>query len=259
MHFECRKVCKVFEGSDGQVEALRDISFSADAEEFITLVGPSGCGKTTLLRLIAGLQPPSSGTISTPGADEGGRHPNAMVFQEQALFPWMTVVDNAAFALEARGMPRRKRHQRAEEFLRKFGLGRFARNLPHELSVGMRQRVNIARAFLADPAMLLMDEPLGSLDAQTKLLLQQELLRIWQRNRKLIIYVTHDIREAVLMGDRVLVMSGHPGTILEDIAVPLQRPRNLVDAHQPPVAELVEHIWSVLETEVRRALWLTGK
>jgi NitT/TauT family transport system ATP-binding protein len=255
MAFECRSVGKVYKGAGGPVTALEDASFSVHDGEFVCIVGPSGCGKTTLLRIIAGLAQPSSGDIIHDGAEADGRLRNALVFQEHGLFPWMTTLDNVAFGLEMRGVGRAERRCRALEFVRRMGLAHFAGAYPHELSVGMRQRVGIARAFLADPVMLLMDEPLGSVDAQTRRVLQEELLRIWQEHRKLVVYVTHDIEEAVLLGDRVLVMSGRPGRILQDIEVPLGRPRDLEQA-SPQVDELKWHIWKMLEKEVRRGLAL---
>ncbi len=256
MFFECLNLRKSFTTRNGPILALRDVTFRAEREEFLCIVGPSGCGKTTLLKVLAGLLEPSGGRVSFNGAVPDSSLRAALVFQEHGLFPWMTLLDNVAFGLEMRKVPKRERRARAREFLGKVGLDAFARNYPHELSVGMRQRANIARAFLADPQILLMDEPLGALDAQTKVVLQEELLRIWKEHRKLVVYITHDIREAVLLGDRVLVMSGHPGRIREQLDVPLSRPRNLTDAADPAVNELVQHIWQMLREEVRNALWV---
>ncbi len=253
MAFDCMAVSKVYNGAGGPVTALQDVTFSVRDGEFVCIVGPSGCGKTTLLKMIAGLSRPTSGRITCGDAEADGRLPNAVVFQEHGLFPWMTVLDNVAFGLEARGVGRAQRRASALDFVRRMGLARFAGAYPHELSVGMRQRVGIARAFLADPLMLLMDEPLGSVDAQTRRVLQEELLRIWQEHRKLVVYVTHDIEEAVLLGDRVLVMSGSPGRILQEIEVPLGRPRELERAC-PQVDEIKWHIWKMLKEEVRRGL-----
>ena len=256
MLFECSQLRKSFPTRNGPVLALDDVTFGAEREEFLCIVGPSGCGKTTLLKAIAGLVEPSSGSISFNGETPDGRLRTALVFQEHGLFPWMTLLDNVAFGLEMQGISRAERRARAREFLGKVGLVSFADNYPHELSVGMRQRANIARAFLADPRILLMDEPLGSLDAQTKVVLQEELLRVWKEYRKLVVYVTHDIREAVLLSDRVLVMSGRPSRVHEQIDVPLDRPRDLTDTTGPEVNELVRHIWQMLHTEVRDALWM---
>jgi NitT/TauT family transport system ATP-binding protein len=255
MSFECRKLSKLFPTRDGRVAALRDATFRVEEHEFVCVVGPSGCGKTTLLRLLSGLLQPTSGEIVFDGPLRDGRPHAALVFQQHALFPWMTTLDNVAFGLEMQGVDRVVRRRRAMDMIREVGLGPFAERYPHELSLGMQQRANLARAFLADPDILLMDEPLGSLDAQTKLLLQQELLRIWKERRKIVLYVTHDIREAVLLGDRVLVMSGHPGTIREEIQVPLGRPRDLTYADTPEAMRIVRHIWTAIEDEVRSSAW----
>lgn len=256
MAFECLDVSKHFEGRNGRVEALRDITFRAEDESFVCIVGPSGCGKTTLLKIIDGLVEPSSGEVrfEANGAGSANGLRSALVFQEHGLFPWMKVVDNVAFGLEGRGLAPRERLDRARDFIDRVGLGAFAEAYPSELSGGMRQRVGIARAFLADPDILLMDEPFGALDAQTKLLLQQELLNIWSARRKLIVYVTHDIEEAVLMGDRVLVMTGRPGRIRAEISIPLERPRDLSGRGKPEVAEIKWHIWEMLREEVAQGL-----
>ncbi|MCO6453572.1 MAG: ABC transporter ATP-binding protein [Caldilineales bacterium] len=227
---------------------------SAPAETFICIVGPSGCGKSTLLRLIAGLTSPTIGSIDFDDVTPGDRLRSGMVFQEQGLFPWLTIIDNVAFGLEAQGINQRERHQRAMAFLQKVGLEGFSHNYPHQLSGGMRQRAAIARAFLADPDILLMDEPLAALDAQTRLILQEELLNIWKEQRKTVVYVTHDIEEAILLGDRVLVMTGRPGRIRADITIPLERPRTLAASDEPRVKEIKWSIWRMLEDEVRRGL-----
>jgi NitT/TauT family transport system ATP-binding protein len=255
MSFECRNLSKVFPTRDERVAALQDVTFRVEEHEFVCVVGPSGCGKTTLLRLLSGLLQPTSGGIVFHGPLRDGRANAALVFQQHALFPWMTAVDNVAFGLEMQGVARAERRRRALDIIREVGLGPFAQRYPHELSMGMQQRANLARAFLADPDILLMDEPLGSLDAQTKLLLQQELLRIWKERRKIVIYVTHDIREAVLLGDRVLVLSGHPGRVREEIRVPLDRPRDLTYADTPDATRIVRHIWTAIEDEVRSSAW----
>ena len=190
-------------------------------------MGPSGCGKTTLLKLIAGLLRPSAGSVVLNTVPDNGRPASALVFQEHGLFPWMTVLENVAFGLETRGVGRSERHERAMTFIASVGLASFAHAFPHQLSVGMRQRVGIGSAFVTDPRLLLLDEPLGSLDAQTRFLLQEELLRLWTRSRSAVVYVTHDIEEAVVLGDRVLVLTGRPGRIQGEITVPLGRPRTL--------------------------------
>jgi NitT/TauT family transport system ATP-binding protein len=254
MSIQCRHVSRTFVTRQGPIRALEDVTFDAGDREFVSVVGPSGCGKSTLLRILAGLLEPTSGDIRFEGYPDGGRPRSALVFQEHGLFPWMPVLENVAFGLKMRGVPRRERLDRAGGFLEKMGLSPFAHHHPHELSVGMRQRAGLARAFLADPDILLMDEPLGSVDAQTKLILQEELLRIWKEHEKLVVYVTHDIREAVLLGDRVLVMSGRPGRILEAVPVPLRRPRDLTLLERPDVNTLVRRIWRLIEDEVRTGL-----
>jgi NitT/TauT family transport system ATP-binding protein len=254
MSFRCEHVSKSFTMGDGFVQALDDVSFSVREGEFVSIVGPSGCGKTTLLKLITGLLKPSAGSVVLNTVPGNGRPACALVFQEHGLFPWMTVAENVAFGLETRGVGRRERHERAMAFIASAGLAPFAAAFPHQLSVGMRQRVGIARAFVTDPRLLLMDEPLGSLDAQTRLLLQEELLRLWTRSRSAVVYVTHDIEEAVLLGDRVLVLTGRPGRIQGEITVPFGRPRTLEYVANPEVTAIKWQVWRMLEQDARRSL-----
>jgi NitT/TauT family transport system ATP-binding protein len=250
--FACQGLAHSYPLRDGgNLVTLRDVTFDVADGEFLSIVGPSGCGKTTLLRIIAGLLPSSSGTIRY--RSEGGAGDTGFVFQEHGVFPWMTVTDNVAFGLEMQGVPPDERRSRARSFIDRVGLAAFAGSYPHELSVGMRQRVGIARAFVSGRPILLMDEPFGSLDAQTKVVLQEELLRLWRDDRKVVVFVTHDIEEAVRLGDRVLVMSGRPGTIREQIVVPHARPRSL-GLRQAGVAEIADRIWTLLEEEVRSGL-----
>jgi NitT/TauT family transport system ATP-binding protein len=256
MRFEVHRLSREFRVRNAAVQALKDVSFSAGEQEFLCIVGPSGCGKTTLLKIIAGLLEPTSGQIIFSEDAANGRPRSAMVFQEHGLFPWMTVLDNVAFGLEMQGLGQRERYHRSRSFIEKVGLGPFANSYPHELSVGMSQRVGIARAFVADAQILLMDEPFGSLDTQTRLVLQEELVRIWKEYQKLVVYVTHDIEEAILLGDRVCVMSGRPGRIREEIPVPLGRPRDLSARDNPEVMSIKWHIWEMLEDEVRKSLWI---
>ena len=252
----CEDVVFAFDGLDGSaVGALGGVSFKAEPHEFVCIVGPSGCGKTTLLRVVAGLLRPQAGRVVTRIDREGAsaRVPlHGVVFQEHGVFPWLTVRRNVEFGLEMQGVAAKERAERAAAFIDRVGLSRFARSYPHELSVGMRQRVGIARAFVSDSPVLLMDEPFGSLDAQTKLLLQDELLRIWREDRKLVLFVTHDIEEAVRLGDRVLVMTGRPGRIREEIRVPIARPRS-GDEDRARVAEVSWRIWQLLKDEAQRA------
>ncbi|MDX1623916.1 MAG: ABC transporter ATP-binding protein [Gemmatimonadota bacterium] len=253
VRFRCIDIAHGYDSPSGEIASLDGVSFEAEGNEIIGLVGPSGCGKTTLLKILAGLMNPTSGRIVLE-REGGGTSANALVFQDHGVFPWLTVVDNVAFGLEMKGVRARRRRERACDFLRRVGLLDFRDRYPYELSVGMRQRVGIARAFVSDVPMLLMDEPFGSLDAQTRLLLQEELLTIWEQDRKLVVYVTHDIEEAILLGDRVLVMSGRPGRILEEIPIPLARPRALAAPDRPDIKELKWHIWHLLEDEARRHL-----
>jgi ABC-type nitrate/sulfonate/bicarbonate transport system ATPase subunit len=257
MEIACEQIRKSYQSRQGSTLALHNVSFQVAAQEFVCIVGPSGCGKTTLLKLIAGLQTPDSGSITFGG--QAGSLPSsqptcAMVFQDQGLFPWLTVLENAAFGLEMQGVDRQTRQTGATAWLRNVGLADFLHSYPHQLSGGMRQRVALARAFLAGTPILLMDEPFAALDAQTRLLMQAELLSLWQNERKTVIYVTHDIEEAIWLGDRVLILSGRPGQILEDLAIPLARPRTLLHqmstAEQTIMTEYRWHIWNRLKAEI---------
>ena len=254
MRVRCRDLSLAYPTHAGETGALAGVTLELAGSEFVCLVGPSGCGKSTLLKLLAGLLEPTAGALEVELEPERDRLPRALVFQDHCVYPWMTVLDNVAFGLEFRALRNGERHRLAREFIDQVGLSAFADSFPRELSVGMRQRVSLARAFVADPQILLMDEPFAALDALTKLVLQEELLRMWGRRRPLIVYVTHDLAEAVLLGDRVLVLSGRPGTVLLDVPVPLPRPRNLQDRGRPEVAAIEQRIWSVLEGDVRRAL-----
>ncbi|HSS66332.1 MAG TPA: ABC transporter ATP-binding protein [Gammaproteobacteria bacterium] len=238
------------------MHVLENVTFRVPQREFVAVVGPSGCGKTTLLKLIAGLIEPTSGEVSHDGdASTNGRGVrSALVFQEDALFPWMNVRDNVAFGMQASGLGKKQSRERASELISRFGLEGFAEYYPRHLSMGMQQRVGIARAFLADPEILLMDEPFASLDAQTKLILQEDLLTIWRQDQKIIVYVTHDIEEAIRLSDRVLVMAGRPASIQEEISIPLGRPRQPADCDRPGISELKWHIWKMLKQEARESL-----
>jgi NitT/TauT family transport system ATP-binding protein len=219
-------VSKVYESERQRVEALSDVRFSVAEGEFVCLVGPSGCGKTTLFRTIAGLEAPTGGEIrldgdpvTGPGTDRG------MVFQEYGLFPWRTVRGNVAFGLEEQGVEEPDRSRRVDEMLGLVGLEDFADAYPKELSGGMKQRVGIARALAVDPEILLADEPFGSVDAQTRDMLHGELLRIWSETGKTVLFVTHDVEEAVKLSDRVVVMAADPGRVRDVVSVDIDRPR----------------------------------
>jgi NitT/TauT family transport system ATP-binding protein len=233
-------------------EALRAVSAAVASEEFVALLGPSGCGKSTLLQILAGLVQPTRGHVHFEGVP-GGRPLTAMVFQEFALFPWRTVQGNVEFGLEELALTRVERRHRARALIEVMGLHGFEARYPHQLSGGMRQRVGIARALAVDPAVLLMDEPFSALDAQTRQLMQEELLGVWERTRKTIVYVTHNIQEAVYMADRVLVLSRRPGRVIAEVPIALPRPRTEAMHGEPAFAAAADRIWSLIKTEARQA------
>ena len=210
--------------ADKQVTAIRDLSLTVAAGDFVSVVGPSGCGKTTMLNMIAGFLPATGGQIRVDGRAVSGPGPDrGVVFQSFALFPWRTVLDNVAFGPKMRGVPLAKRHEIAREYLALAGLSHAADRYPNELSGGMQQRVGVVRALANEPDVLLMDEPFASVDAQTRMTLQEELTRIWEQRRPTVLFITHDVAEAVFLANRVVVLS--KGTVLDDIAVELPRPR----------------------------------
>ena len=242
-----------FEARGQTVVALDRVSLDVAAGEFLCVVGPSGSGKSTLLRVLAGLLEQSAGEVRI-AADHPGAPLTAMVFQEHALLPWRSVIDNVVFGLENRGVPRGEREARAREMLVLVGLTRFARHYPYQLSGGVKQRVGIARALANDPEVLLMDEPLASLDAQTRAIMQEELLRIWATLGKTVIYVTHSLEEALLLGDRVVLLTARPGRVSQVFPVDLGRPRGLEIRGSQAYGALLEKIWSQLREEVVRAM-----
>ncbi|GKU76113.1 ABC transporter ATP-binding protein [Paenibacillus sp. L3-i20] len=225
------KVSKQFKQRDGNsFQALNEINFSIKEGEFVSLLGPSGCGKSTVLNLIAGFDSGYSGSILVNGKAIKDPAPDrVVVFQEHGLFPWLTVLENVAFGLKQKGIPKKERMELAMEQIRAVHLSKFADRYPNELSGGMKQRAAIARALIMDPQILLMDEPFAALDEQTRLVLHQELEDIWMRTGKTILFITHNIREAVMLSDRVLVMSTRPGTIKKEFAVQAARPRDSAD------------------------------
>jgi NitT/TauT family transport system ATP-binding protein len=245
-------VSKEYVSGAGRVLALDDINLKITPGEFLCLVGPSGCGKSTLLRILAGLDHQTSGSIRVDA--QGWAVENAMVFQESGLFPWMSVETNVRFGLMTRGVPEQEAAPRVEAALRLVGLTKFRKHYPHQLSGGMRQRSAIARAFVTDPAMLLMDEPFAALDAQNRVILQTELVRIWEETGKTLVYVTHSIEEALALGDRCVIMTAQPGRIKQIIDVPFARPRDpLTLSASAEFGQLRLDIWRVLEEEVNRA------
>lgn len=256
MNIVFEDISKTFaEYTEREVSALDKVNFTIAEHEFVSIVGPSGCGKTTLLKIAAGLIKPNTGHITF--TDTQRTPSTAMVFQDQGLLPWLTVMDNIGFGLELKKVPKDVRRKQVLEFMRRVKLDGFENYYVHELSGGMCQRVALARAFLSNPDILLMDEPSGSLDAQTRIILQEELLNIWKEEQKTVIFVTHDIDEAVLLSDRIIVLSDRPGRIQQIIQVPLERPRALKVKDDPRFTEIRWQIWKLLEQQVRKELKLT--
>ncbi|WP_324667996.1 ABC transporter ATP-binding protein [Geochorda subterranea] len=247
------------------VLALDGVSFEVGSGAFVALLGPSGCGKSTLLAVVAGLMAPSAGEVRF--VEEGGRPAaggdgmgagqalSAVVFQEFALFPWRTVMDNVTFGLEVRGVGSGARREAGRRYLEMVGLGSVAQRLPAELSGGMKQRVGIARALAVEPRVLLMDEPLSALDAQTRALLQQDLLQLWERTGKTVLYVTHNIEEAAFLSDRVVVLSRRPGRVKAEVVVPFGRPRDEGLLATGEFAAFVQRLWGLLREDARLAMW----
>lgn len=251
-------VAKTFPGRHGNdTVALQATDLLVQENDFITILGPSGCGKSTLLRMVAGLDTPTSGLITLdgkpvagPGADRG------MVFQSYTLFPWLTVLQNVCFGLREKGLPAAEQREVARRFLAKVGLEGFEQHYPKQLSGGMQQRTALARALANNPRILLMDEPFGALDHQTRELMQELLLGIWEDERKTVLFVTHDIDEAIFMANRVVVMSARPGRIKCDVAVPLAHPRHYAMKTTPPFVALKARLTEEIRVEVQRAAGL---
>jgi len=246
-----RGVSRIFTSHKGQqTTALTPIDFEVRENDFVTILGPSGCGKSTLLRIVAGLDHPTAGTVlldgqkvEGPGADRG------MVFQSYTLFPWLTIEQNIRFGLRERGMPEGQQKERAQYFIAKVGLRGFEQHFPKQLSGGMQQRTAIARALANDPQMLLMDEPFGALDNQTRVLMQELLLGIWESERKTVMFVTHDIDEAIFMANRVAVFSARPGRIKSEIAVNLPHPRHYTIKTSPEFMDLKARLTEEIRAE----------
>jgi len=241
------KEFSTFDNGSGGVRALSDIDFEVRDNEFITVIGPSGCGKTTLLRIIAGLIPYDQGEVTIDGRPVTGPGPErAVVFQNFALMPWADIMTNVSFGLEIRGTPKEQCRATAKELIKLVGLEGFERRLPKELSGGMQQRVGLARALAVNPQILLMDEPFGALDEQTRRLLQEELLNLWERERKTVVFITHSMDEAVMLGDRVMLMTPRPGRVKEMIDIPLNRPRSREVEKSSTFLEVKEYLWENL-------------
>jgi NitT/TauT family transport system ATP-binding protein len=255
------RVSKVFQDSSGDtggsVEAIRMVDFRVLPCELVSLIGPSGCGKSTLLDIVGGLEEPTSGVVRIEGQRVSEPHPKvAMVFQLMSLFPWRTAIQNVAFGLELKGVEEKIRKKKALEVIGLVGLKGFEEKYPSQLSGGMNQRLAIARALALDPDILLMDEPFGSLDEQTRFLMGLELLRIWEETKKTILFVTHSIAEAIQLSDRVFVMSARPSVIRKEFSIPLPRPRTIETLTADIAKRIEEEIWSILKTEAGGTLTL---
>ncbi len=252
MQIEITGVSKAFSDSrtHSQVVALNDIDLQVKDLEFLSILGPTGCGKSTLLYIVSGLEIPTSGTVRFLGEKKSTGPLTAVVWQEYALIPWRTVIHNVAFGLELQGLPKDERLKMAKEFTSLVGVAGFEKHYPHQLSGGMKQRVGLARAFASDPEILLMDEPFASVDVQTRVILQEELLRIWEKGRKTVLFVTHSLEEAILLGDRVAVMTARPGRIKEVIDVKLPRPRDVDVTLSKDFLDIRSYTWNLLKEEM---------
>ncbi len=248
-----RGLTKHFDVKGRTVVAVKDVDLTINEGEFVCIVGPSGCGKTTLLRVLAGLEAQTAGEIQVAHAD-ASKPLNSMVFQDQSIFPWMSVRKNIGFGLHCRRVPKAQADPVVEHYIQMIGLQKFADALPHQLSGGMKQRVSVARAFANDPEVLLMDEPFAALDEQNKIMLQEELLKIWEGSRKTVIFITHSIDEALILADRVIIMTSHPGTFKVSVPVDLPRPRHIAELRgDRRFNELFTQLWGVLREEVKKA------
>ena len=248
-------ISKEFTSAQGKaLPVLQNIDLTLNDEEFVALVGPSGCGKSTLLNITAGLLPPTSGSVKF--TDIAGEHSPRMsiVFQETGLFPWRSVYDNIAFGLEAAGMPQAERSKRIAHYIELVGLKGFEKSFPHQLSGGMRQRVGIARALAVEPDLLLMDEPFSALDAQTRTIMQEELVTLWEKTRLTTLYVTHNIQEAVMLADRVVLLSRRPGRISKILSITIPRADREKPEHAEEIAEFIRIIWEHISKDARAAL-----
>jgi NitT/TauT family transport system ATP-binding protein len=246
-------VTKEFVSAQGTTRALGGINLEVHDREFFGIIGPTGCGKTTLLHIIAGLETPSTGSVEFVGA-RSGKSPVSMVFQESALMPWRTVEENVPLGAEFRREEQSVLKRLGRYFLDVVKLLDFAGARPHELSGGMKQKVAIARALANDPEVILMDEPFANLDAQTRLLMREELLRIWERDKKTVILVTHNLDEAVMLCDRIAVMSSRPGLIKSILTVDVPRPRTMKSMKDPDFASCMDKIWNLLKYDVENQL-----
>jgi len=243
-------VSKVFQGRSGETVALNGVDMEIYENEFVSVVGPSGCGKSTLLNIIAGLDVPTGGHVYVDGVEVmGTSSERGVVFQQYALFPWLSVKKNIAFGLKFRGLKKEEAEQETQKYMEMVGLAGFARAYPKELSGGMKQRVAIARAYAMAPKVLLMDEPFGALDAQTRVQLQSELLETWEKEKKTCFFITHDVEEATILAQRIVIMSARPGRIKEIVHNDIAYPRTQETKMHPRFLELKNHIWSQVYQE----------
>jgi NitT/TauT family transport system ATP-binding protein len=249
---EASRLTKVYVRNGTPLEVVNVERLTVRDGEFITVIGPSGCGKSTLLHMVGGFIPADSGTVEVYGTRVSGPGPDrGMMFQEFALFPWKTVAGNVAWGLETQGFPREKTDETVRKYLEMMGLWDFRHHFPAELSGGMKQRVALARVLAFDPKVLLMDEPFGALDAQTREVMQGELTLLWERTGKTVVFVTHDIEEAVYLGDRVVVLTARPARVKEEVEVALPRPRDLTIKKKAQCHEYRNYIWDLIRSESR--------
>jgi NitT/TauT family transport system ATP-binding protein len=248
-----RGLTKEFVTKDRVVTAVKDVDLEIREGEFVCIVGPSGCGKTTLLRILAELETATSGDIEIEHRDPS-KPLNSMVFQEQSIFPWMSVRKNIGFGLQCRRVDKAVIDRTVDHYIKMIGLQKFGSAYPHQLSGGMKQRVSVARAFANDPEILLMDEPFAALDEQNKIMLQEELLKIWEAERKTVLFITHSIDEALILADRVIIMTSHPGTFKASVKVDLPRPRRISELRgDDEFNRLFTELWGILREEVYKA------
>lgn len=252
MKVNCLRLSKQFHTKSGTIHALSNVCFQTNEQEFLCVLGPSGCGKTTLLRIIAGILQPTEGEVIYEGAKDNNSPTTALVFQEHGVFPWMNVIDNVCFGLETQKISKKDRYRIAMPLIEKMHLAGFIKNYPHQLSSGMKQRVGLARAFVSGAEILLMDEPFASLDAQMRVILQDELLNIQREYQKSVIYITHDIEEAIMLADRIILMTARPGQIKQEIKVNLSRPRNVNGEHASEFVRMKNEIWRQIKEEVEK-------
>ena len=252
---EIKEVGKIFKTKKGETTALEKTSFSIEEGEFVTILGPSGCGKSTVLRIVAGLEEATSGQVLLDGQEIHGPGPDrGMVFQTYTLFPWLSVKDNITFGLKLKGVSQKERDDISRHYLQLIGLEGFENHFPIQLSGGMKQRVAIARALANDPKILLMDEPFGALDAQTRNIMQEVLLKAWEESKKTILFITHDVDESIFLADSVYVMTARPGRLKKKIPIALERPRDFSVKATVQFSEYKEELLSLIRDESLKAI-----